>query len=86
METVNRIGHDRRYALTSAKLKAETGWTPEIEFDQGLAQTIDWYRANTEWVEHVRSAPTAIITKQTTPAANSNSTASNGPDQTLGPI
>ena len=56
LQTVeDRLGHDRRYALTSAKLEAETGWTPEIEFDQGLAETIDWYRANREWVEHVRS-------------------------------
>ena len=32
-----------------------SGWTPEVEFDQGLARTIDWYCENTEWVERVRS-------------------------------
>jgi dTDP-glucose 4,6-dehydratase len=56
MKTVaDRPGHDRRYALTSAKLMGETGWAPEMNFDQGLRETIDWYQANPEWVAHVRS-------------------------------
>ena len=56
MRTVeDRPGHDRRYALTSAKLEAETGWSPQVEFEAGLAQTVDWYRANAGWVERVRS-------------------------------
>jgi dTDP-glucose 4,6-dehydratase len=56
MQTVkDRPGHDRRYALTSAKLMSETGWSPEMTFDQGLAETIAWYRANQKWVARVRS-------------------------------
>jgi len=56
MRTVeDRPGHDRRYALTSAKLEAETGWMPQVEFEAGLAQTVDWYRSNAGWVERVRS-------------------------------
>ena len=56
MQTVeDRPGHDRRYALTSAKLTAETGWKPRVPFEAGLAQTVDWYRANVTWVERVRS-------------------------------
>lgn len=56
MKTVtDRPGHDRRYALTSAKLMRETNWAPEMTFDQGLAETIAWYQANGEWVKHVRS-------------------------------
>ncbi len=51
----DRLGHDRRYALTSDKLMRETGWRPEIEFEAGLAGTIEWYRANAAWVAHVRS-------------------------------
>jgi dTDP-glucose 4,6-dehydratase len=51
----DRPGHDRRYALTSAKLTAKTGWQPEISFDEGLAATVAWYRQNTEWVAHVKS-------------------------------
>jgi dTDP-glucose 4,6-dehydratase len=51
----DRPGHDRRYALTSEKLMRETGWHPEMEFETGLAATVDWYRANQGWVERVRS-------------------------------
>jgi len=56
MKTVtDRPGHDRRYALTSEKLEKETGWSPRMDFDRGLALTVDWYRENREWVERVRS-------------------------------
>jgi dTDP-glucose 4,6-dehydratase len=56
MKTVtDRPGHDRRYALTSAKLEQETGWAPQMDFDRGLAQTIAWYRENRPWIERVRS-------------------------------
>lgn len=56
MKTVtDRPGHDRRYALTSAKLMRETDWAPRMTFDQGLAETVDWYKRNPEWVERVRS-------------------------------
>ncbi len=51
----DRPGHDRRYALSSAKLTHETGWRPEVEFEAGLARTIDWYRSNPKWVSRVRS-------------------------------
>ena len=51
----DRPGHDRRYALTNAKLTRETGWHPQVKFDQGLAATVDWYRQNQEWVQRVKS-------------------------------
>jgi dTDP-glucose 4,6-dehydratase len=51
----DRPGHDRRYALSSAKIMQETGWAPEVNFDEGLARTIDWYRENAEWVRRVKS-------------------------------
>ncbi len=51
----DRPGHDRRYALSSEKLMRETGWQPVMNFEMGLARTIDWYRANSGWVERVRS-------------------------------
>jgi len=51
----DRPGHDRRYALSSHKLMRETGWEPQMNFETGLARTIEWYRANTQWVERVRS-------------------------------
>ena len=51
----DRPGHDRRYALSRAKVMCDTGWRPVVEFEAGLAQTIEWYRANTSWVARVRS-------------------------------
>jgi dTDP-glucose 4,6-dehydratase len=51
----DRPGHDRRYALTNAKLTHETGWTPRVDFTHGLQATVDWYRANRAWVERVKS-------------------------------
>jgi dTDP-glucose 4,6-dehydratase len=51
----DRPGHDRRYALSSEKLMRETGWRPQMDFETGLARTIDWYRGNAEWIAHVRS-------------------------------
>jgi len=56
MQTVkDRPGHDRRYALSSAKLMRETGWKPRMEFEEGLKATIDWYRAHGEWIARVKS-------------------------------
>jgi dTDP-glucose 4,6-dehydratase len=56
MQTVrDRPGHDRRYALTSAKLMRETGWKAEMPFEEGLGATIDWYRSNPGWVARVKS-------------------------------
>ena len=51
----DRPGHDRRYALSSEKLMRETGWQPVMNFEAGLARTIEWYRANAAWVAGVRS-------------------------------
>jgi dTDP-glucose 4,6-dehydratase len=51
----DRPGHDRRYALSSRKLMSETAWQPLMDFETGLARTIEWYRANSGWVERVRS-------------------------------
>jgi len=51
----DRPGHDRRYALTNAKLTAETAWEPVVSFDQGLISTVNWYRTNQAWVQRVKS-------------------------------
>jgi dTDP-glucose 4,6-dehydratase len=50
----DRLGHDRRYSLSSDKVRA-LGWTPRMRFAEGLAETVDWYRENTWWWEPVRS-------------------------------
>ena len=51
----DRPGHDRRYAIDSAKIERALGWKPAVPFERGLAETIAWYRANGEWLEHVLS-------------------------------
>jgi len=51
----DRPGHDRRYALSSEKIFRETGWRPRVDFETGLARTIDWYRSHAAWVARVRS-------------------------------
>ena len=45
----DRPGHDRRYALASEKIPRETGWQPSVDFEQGLAETVEWYRAHRAW-------------------------------------
>ena len=51
----DRPGHDRRYAIESSKLETELGWRAGTAFSDGLRETIEWYRGNSAWIEHVRS-------------------------------
>ncbi|MEU7918246.1 dTDP-glucose 4,6-dehydratase [Micromonospora zamorensis] len=55
----DRKGHDRRYSLDITKINQELGYTPSITLDQGLADTVRWYRENRAWWEPLKSAPTA---------------------------
>ncbi len=50
----DRPGHDRRYAIDCTKLSASLGWQPAVNFEHGLAQTVDWYLSNSEWIKRVR--------------------------------
>jgi len=51
----DRPGHDRRYAIDASKIKRDLDWEPAVAFDAGLAATIDWYVANTAWLQQVVS-------------------------------
>ena len=51
----DRPGHDRRYSLSSAKLKEELGWEAQVHFAEGLERTVEWYRDNEEWWGPIRS-------------------------------
>jgi len=51
----DRPGHDRRYALDSSKIQRELGWSPLVSFEEGIRKTIQWYRSNSEWLDHARS-------------------------------
>ena len=56
MQTVrDRPGHDRRYAISSAKLIRETGWQAQVGFEDGLRETIEWYRSQEAWIRHVKT-------------------------------
>ena len=50
----DRPGHDRRYAIDSAKLRKETGWVPARGFEDGLRDTVNWYLANRAWIAAAR--------------------------------
>lgn len=51
----DRPGHDRRYAVDSSGTREELGWAPRVRFQEGLRETVLWYRENKEWVKQVRS-------------------------------
>jgi dTDP-glucose 4,6-dehydratase len=49
----DRPGHDRRYAIDAGKIQRELGWKPAHSFEQGMADTVDWYLGHQDWVERV---------------------------------
>lgn len=57
--TIDRPGHDRRYAIDSSETTARIGWKQEISFEDGIAQTIEWYKNRRDWWE-----PIAKISEQ----------------------
>jgi dTDP-glucose 4,6-dehydratase len=50
----DRPGHDRRYSLDTSKLQG-LGWRPQVPFDSGLAQTVEWYRTNESWWRPIKN-------------------------------
>ena len=51
----DRKGHDMRYAIDSTKLKEELGWTPSLQFEEGIEKTVRWYLENQDWLDNVTS-------------------------------
>lgn len=51
----DRAGHDKRYAIDSAKLMNELGWKPSLQFEEGIEKTVDWYLQNEDWLNNVLS-------------------------------
>jgi len=57
----DRPGHDRRYAIDASKIRKQLGWKPEYtrdKFEQALAETVEWYVKNKEWVENIKKRAT----------------------------
>lgn len=51
----DRLGHDARYCVDITKIYTELGYTPQVDFTEGLAQTVEWYRANRAWWEPLKA-------------------------------
>jgi dTDP-glucose 4,6-dehydratase len=51
----DRPGHDRRYAIDCSKVEREFAWRPQVPFEEGLCETVRWYREHPEWVQNIRS-------------------------------
>lgn len=49
----DRLGHDKRYAISNDKITSELGWQPSVTFEEGIKLTIDWYLNNTNWIENI---------------------------------
>ena len=51
----DRLGHDRRYAIDYSKIKKELGWSPEVNFEEGMKKTAEWYKNNEKWWKKLKS-------------------------------
>ena len=60
----DRPGHDERYAVDSSKIKKELGWKPKINFENGLRQMIEWYRAHESWWKPLKERSREYFDKQ----------------------
>ncbi len=49
----DRLGHDRRYAISNDKITSELGWKPSLTFEEGIKITIDWYLKNQDWIQAI---------------------------------
>ena len=51
----DRLGHDRRYAISNDKITSELGWKPSLTFEEGIKLTIDWYLKNQAWIKDIEN-------------------------------
>lgn len=51
----DRLGHDRRYAIDNTKIETQLGWTPKVDFKEGLKDTIQWYIDNQQWWQEIKT-------------------------------
>ena len=57
----DRLGHDRRYAISNDKITSELGWQPSLTFEEGIKITIDWYLQNLDWMKHIEEKRNALV-------------------------
>ncbi len=51
----DRLGHDLRYAIDASKIHNELGWSPSLQFEEGIKRTVAWYLENQEWLQNIKS-------------------------------
>lgn len=57
----DRLGHDRRYAISNDKITRELGWKPSITFEEGIKLTIDWYLNNQDWMKSIENKKASLV-------------------------
>ncbi len=57
----DRLGHDRRYAISNDKIQSELNWKPSLTFEEGIKITIDWYLNNPDWIKSIENKKMGII-------------------------
>lgn len=57
----DRLGHDRRYAISNDKITSELGWAPSITFEEGIKITIDWYLKNQDWIKNIENKKASLV-------------------------
>ena len=57
----DRLGHDRRYAISNDKITSELGWAPSVTFEQGIKMTIDWYLNNQDWIKSIEKKKASFV-------------------------
>ena len=57
----DRLGHDRRYAISNDKITAELGWEPSITFEEGIKLTINWYLNNQNWIKSIEAKKASLV-------------------------
>ncbi len=57
----DRLGHDRRYAISNDKITAELGWKPSLTFEEGIKITIDWYLNNQAWMKSIEDKKKVLL-------------------------
>ena len=57
----DRLGHDRRYAISNDKITSQLGWKPSVTFEEGISMTIDWYLNNQDWIKNIERKKEAAL-------------------------
>ena len=57
----DRLGHDRRYAISNDKITSELGWKPSVTFEEGIKLTINWYLNNQSWMKAIEDKKVSLV-------------------------